>query len=102
MRALALALAEHVLLLTPQIDLFFGKSKLHTGTDLSTMEAEVIVLAHSCRELFPVVDMAKDLSGAVGLLIGYTTMNVFITYYNAGALVLLDTLPLQLGGPARI
>ena len=74
MRALALELAEHVLWLTPQIDLFFGKSKLYIGTDLSTMEAEVIVLAHSCREFSPVVDMAKDLSGAVVLPIGYTTI----------------------------
>ena len=38
------------------------------------MEAEVIVLAHSCREFFPVVDMAKGLSGAVVLPIGYTTI----------------------------
>ena len=84
MQALALALAEHVLLLTPQIDLFFDKSKLHTGTDLSTMEAEVIVLAHSCREFFPVVDMAKDLSGAVVLPIGDTTIpfiNIILERY---------------------
>ena len=51
---------------------------MQTGTDLSTMEVEVIVLAHSCRELFPVVDIAKDLSGDVRLPIGYTTMNVSI------------------------
>ena len=49
---------------------------MQTGTDLSTMEAEVIVLSHSCRELFPVVDIAKDLSGDVRLPIGYTNMNV--------------------------
>ena len=49
---------------------------MHTGTDLSTMEAEVIVLAHSCREFFPVFDMAKYLSGAVRLPIEYTTMNI--------------------------
>ena len=60
------------------------------------MEAEVIVLAHSCCELFPVVDMAKYLSGVVGMPIGDTTMNVSIHQYNAGALVFLDTLPLQL------
>ena len=60
------------------------------------MEAEVVVLAHSCRELFPVVDVAIDLSAYVGMLIGDTTMNVSIHQYNAGALVLFDTLPLQL------
>ena len=54
------------------------QSKLRTGTDLSTMEVEVIVLVHSCCELFPVVDMAKDLIGAVGMPIGDTTMNVSI------------------------
>ena len=54
------------------------KSKLHTGNDPSTMEAEVIVLAHSCRELFLVVDMDKYLSGAVGIPIVDTTMNVSI------------------------
>ena len=78
MWTLALASAEHVLWLPSQIDLFFGKSKLHTGTDLSTMEAEVIVLAHSFREFFPVVDMAKDLSWAVRLTIWGTIMNVSI------------------------
>ena len=84
MRALALALAEHVLLLTPQICLFFGKSKLHTGTDLSTMETEVIVLAHSCHELFPVVYMAKYLTGAAVMPIGDTTIqfvNIMLARY---------------------
>jgi hypothetical protein len=33
-------------------------SKLQTETALSTMEAEIIALAHCCRELFPVVDIA--------------------------------------------
>ena len=60
------------------------------------METEVIVLAHSCHEFFPVFYMAKDLIGAVGMPIGDTTMNVSIHQYNAGALVFLDTLPLQL------
>ena len=58
------------------------------------MEAEVIVLAHSCHNFFPVVDMAKDLSGSVGMPIGDTTMNFSIHYFNAGTLVFLDTLPL--------
>ena len=48
---------------------------MYTGTDLSTMEAEVIVLDHSCREFFPVVDMAKDLSGSVRMPIGYTNIS---------------------------
>ena len=61
-------------MITSTIDLLFVKSKLHTGTNLSTMENEIIVLAHSCHELFPVVDMAKYLSGDVVLLIRDTTI----------------------------
>ena len=37
------------------------QSKLQSETDFSTMEAEVIALAHSCRELLPVMDMVADL-----------------------------------------
>ena len=72
------------------------KSKLQTETTLSTMEAEAIAMAHSRREFFPIVDMAKNLSGAVGLLIGDITMNVSIHEDNAGALVFADNLPPQL------
>jgi hypothetical protein len=42
-------------------------SKLQTETALSTMEAEIIALAHCCRELFPVVDIVKELGKVVGL-----------------------------------
>ena len=31
------------------------QSKLQTETALSTMEAEIVALAHSCREMFPAV-----------------------------------------------
>lgn len=70
-------------------------SKLQTETALSTMEAEIIALAHSCRELFPLMDMVGSLGKAVGLPIGNTTMNVSIHEDNAGALVLAKTLPPQ-------
>ena len=73
----------------------FWQSKLQTETALSTMEAEIIALAHSCRELFPIIDLTKLLGGAVGLPIGDTTMNVSIHEDNAGALVLAKTLPPQ-------
>ena len=39
--------------------------------------------------------MANLLGEAIGLLIGDTTINVSIHEYNAGALVLVDTLPPQ-------
>ena len=71
------------------------QSKLQTETALSTMEAEIIALAHSCRELFPVMDIVKSLSSAVGLANPETSMHVSIHEDNAGALVLAETLPPQ-------
>ncbi len=59
------------------------------------MEAKIISLAHSCCELFPIIDMTNSLSEAIGLSIGDTTMNVSINEDNAGALVLARTLPPQ-------
>jgi hypothetical protein len=69
------------------------QSKLQTQTAQSTMEAEIIALAHSCRELFPIMDMSCALGAAVGLPVGETTMNVSIHEDNAGALILADLLP---------
>ncbi|KAL7465925.1 hypothetical protein ACHAXS_006230 [Conticribra weissflogii] len=71
------------------------QSKLQTETALSTMEAEIVALAHSCRELFPIMDMVSLLGPAVGLEVGDTTLNVSIHEDNAGALVLAETLPPQ-------
>ena len=71
------------------------QSKLQTETALSTMEAEIVALAHCCRELFPIMDMVAKLGPAVGLEVGQTTMNVSIHEDNAGALILAETLPPQ-------
>jgi hypothetical protein len=69
-------------------------SKLQTETALSTMEAEVIALSHCCRELFPVIDIVKELGDVVGLPTkDLTTMHVSIHEDNAGALVLAETIP---------
>ena len=57
------------------------------------MEAEIVALAHSCRELFPVIDMVSRIGPQVGLDVGDTNMNVSIHEDNAGALVLGNTLP---------
>ena len=54
------------------------QSKLQTETALSTMEAEIVALAHSCRELFPVMDIVSSLGPAVGIPAGETTMKVTI------------------------
>ena len=73
----------------------YWASKLQTETALSTMESEINALAHSYRELFPIIDITKSLGQAVGLPIGETTMNVSIHEDNAGALILAKTLPPQ-------
>ena len=57
------------------------------------MEYEVISLDHSCRYLFPIVYMDKDLSESVGMIIGDTTMNGSINGDNIGMLILAGTLP---------
>ena len=70
------------------------QSKLQTETALSTMEAEIIALAHSCRELFPVMDLVQEMGSVVGLATDdLTTMHVSIHEDNAGALVLAETIP---------
>lgn len=72
------------------------QSKLQTETALSTMEAEIVALAHSCRELFPVMDLVLELGDAIGVPCrDYTWMHVSIHEDNAGALVLAETLPPQ-------
>ncbi len=69
------------------------QSKLQTETALSTMEAEIIALAHCCRELFPFMDMVSLLGTKVGLPVSGATVKVSIHEDNAGALVLAETLP---------
>ena len=54
-----------------------------------------MALAHSCRELFPIMDMVTFLGTRFGLPLKETTMNVSIHEDNAGALVLAETLPPQ-------
>ena len=68
-------------------------SKLQTETALSTMEAEIVALSHSCKELFPVMDMVDSLGSALGIPAGETTMKVSIHEDNAGALILAQKLP---------
>ena len=71
-------------------------SKLQTETALSTMEAEIIALAHCCRELFPIMNQVAELGAIVGLKTkDLTTMKVSIHEDNAGALVLAQTITPQ-------
>ena len=71
------------------------QSKLQTETALSTMEAEIVAMAHSCKELFPVIDLTISLAQALGLAVGETTINVSVHEDNSGALILAETLPPQ-------
>ena len=59
------------------------------------MEAEIVSLSHSCREVFPICDMTQAFGNAVGLPIGETTIKVSIHEDNASVLVLAQTLPPQ-------
>ena len=52
-------------------------------------------MAHSCCQLFPIIDMVISLDKAIGLSISETAMNVSIHEDNAGALILAKTLPPQ-------
>ena len=62
---------------------FYWASKLQTETALSKMESEIKDLAHSCRELFTIIDITKSLGQEVGLTICDTTMNFSIHEDNA-------------------
>ena len=44
-----------------------AKSSLQSISALSTMEAEILALAHACQELFPIMDLAEFLGSVVGL-----------------------------------
>ena len=65
------------------------KSKLQTEIALSTMESEYIALSTSCKELFPLIDLVKELGGCLGLDISDTVnLHVRIHEDNVGALTL--------------
>jgi hypothetical protein len=69
-------------------------SKLQTETAMSTMETEIIALAHCCRELCPVCDIIKEVCEVVGLKTDeMSSMHVSVHEDNAGALVLAETIP---------
>ncbi len=56
------------------------------------MEAGIVALAHSCRELFPIMDGVSIMGKAICLPFGNTTIQVLIHDDNARALVLAKTL----------
>ena len=64
-------------------------SKLQTEIALSTMEAEYIAMSTSCKDLFPLVDLIKELGGCLGLSISQTSnLHIKVHEDNVGALTL--------------
>ena len=59
------------------------------------MEAEIIALAQSCKDLFPIMDIVESMAPVVGLPNPKTLMHVSIHEDNSGALILAETLPPQ-------
>ena len=72
------------------------KSLLQQMTAQSTMEAEIIVLAQSCKDLFPIMDIVKSTAPVVGLPNPKTSMHVSIQKDNAGELILAELCRLNL------
>jgi hypothetical protein len=65
------------------------RSKLQTEIALSTMEAEYVAISAACKDLFPVVNMIKELSRTVGLSDDFNSnIHVKIHEDNVGALTL--------------
>ena len=71
------------------------QAEFHSETALSTMDAEVIALAHSCRELLPIIDMVTSLDDVAGLSNNLPTTCISIHKDNTEALILLEILPPQ-------
>jgi len=69
------------------------KSTLQSKTALSTMEAEITALASCCKELFPIMQLAQNLSEYFALPQLTTTMNVTVHEDNSAALILAETIP---------
>ena len=59
------------------------------------MQAEIIALAHSMRELLPIMDTVESMSSVVGVSSPQTSTHVSIHEDNAGALIMAETLPPQ-------
>ena len=65
------------------------KSKLQTEIALSTMEAEYVAMSQACKDLFPVVDLIRDLSRTVGLNCDFVAkLHIKIHEDSVGALTL--------------
>jgi hypothetical protein len=65
------------------------KSKLQTEIALSTMEAEYVALSMSCQDLFPIIDVTKELCSIFNLdMQASADLHIKIHKDNVGALML--------------
>ena len=72
------------------------KSQFRSDTSTSTIQSEVISNAACCRELIPIISMVYEVGSAIGLTHSENSnIRVCIHEDNAGALVLVQTLPPQ-------
>jgi hypothetical protein len=64
-------------------------SKLQTEIVLSTMEAEYVSLSTSCQDLFPMIDLTKEICSSLSLqLDNVVNMHVKVHKGNVGTLIL--------------
>ena len=70
-------------------------SKVHTNTNISTTETEIIAMDHCWRELFPITNITTTLGKSVCMPMDDTTIIVSVHDHNAGALVLVRNMKPQ-------
>ena len=69
---------------------------MQTETDISTTDLEIIAMAHSCKKLYPIMDMVNILGQSFGMHVRDATINVSTNKENEVVLVLAETLPPQI------
>ena len=70
---------------------------LQSEIALSTMEAEYVALSTACKDLFPIVDMVKELAGSVRIEVkSVAKMHINIHEDNVGALTLAKLEPARM------
>jgi hypothetical protein len=70
------------------------RSLLQTCISQSTMESEYCALSQSCKDLFPIVELVRELASAVGLSVeSVAKMHIKIHEDNVGALTLANLEP---------
>jgi hypothetical protein len=73
------------------------RSRIQTLVAASTMEAEYVALSTACKDFFPIIDLVKELSGAVGLSKDFVSnLHGKIFEDNVGALTLAKLEPARM------